>query len=171
MNLEELQKRAHETAVAKGWHESTLKDENGKPTVTQLLAWLFLALSEIAEAEEETELHYVANGKPEGKVVELADAFIRLLDTAGACGYETIYVIPAGDAPVETPLVAIANIGEFARLNGVHGFGTHFQLYSALTSIRVAAVELGYTDEFERVIVEKMDYNETRPHRHGGKLA
>ena len=169
LGIKELQKRAHETAVAKGWHESALLDENGVPTVTQFIAWMGLAHSEAAEADDETAHHYIVKGKPEGKIVELADVVIRLLDTSGACGYEYASCI----APEATNVhCAIAKITECARKEGVLSFRTRAAMDNAIDWCFETACELGYNaDMFKAVIVEKMDFNETRPHRHGGKLA
>lgn len=93
MELQELQKDIHETAVAKGWWESPRSP----------LEIHMLIVSEIAEATEEArngtpDVYQISVGKEmitpddpkwddslkmEGEAVELADAMIRILDYCG----------------------------------------------------------------------------------------
>jgi hypothetical protein len=167
MNIQELQARAHATAVEKGWHDNTLRDENGVPTVTQFVAWMGLVHSEIVEAENETAHYYHDGAKPEGKVVELADVVIRLLDVAGACGFK----LCAGASGFSDVHASVAAITERARKDGVSRFAATL-LYEAVRSAISAAGRLGYDWRlFEAVIVDKMNFNDTRLARHGGKLA
>lgn len=107
MNISELQAKAYAASEAKGFHESEA-DRN-------IPSKMMLVVSEIAEALEEyraTEpnVYFDNFGKPEGTVIELADAVIRIGDLVGMLG---------GD--------------------------------------------------LEAAIITKMKYNETRPHRHGGR--
>ncbi len=81
MTLNELVKKAHETAMDKGWWSKY-------PNIPEKLA---LVHSEISEALEEyragiplDETRAGVGGKPEGFAVELADAVIRIADL---CGY------------------------------------------------------------------------------------
>lgn len=167
MNIIELQNRCYETAKAKGWHDHDQLDENGVPTVTQFLAWVALAHSELAEAEEETAHHYVVDGKPEGKLVELADVVIRLLDDAGACGWAYVngYTRPL------SVNVALGRLTEAVRKHGVNR-DAMVSLYLACDCAFIEAREFGYeANLFKSVILEKMAYNDTRSYRHGGKLA
>lgn len=166
MNLEELQKRAHETAVAKGWHESDELGPDGKPTARQKLAWLALVTDELDEAAEERKAFYLEGKKPCGEITEIADALIRMLDASVACGWK-VDVVDSG-LPIHsyrTMLVARIRVGaddqnEAASL--------------MVSSIIDELYDLTSGSEFESpefYIKLKMDYNDTRPHRHGGKLA
>lgn len=79
----------HKIAISKGWHDATVKDADGKIHPAQILAWVALVGTELAEAVEEvragTEPIYEGeNGKPEGLAIELADVVIRVMDMAGA---------------------------------------------------------------------------------------
>lgn len=74
MQIQELVKLAFDNAKAKGWH-----DKERPP-----LEYHMLMVSEIAEATEEARKSmppvYVKDGKPEGELIELADAVIRIAD-------------------------------------------------------------------------------------------
>jgi NTP pyrophosphatase (non-canonical NTP hydrolase) len=124
--LNELCKEAYENAKSKGWHE--------QPRTA--LELHMLIVSEIAEATEEArkgappiyKLAYTDGGsprycppgtpgflppsRPEGELIELADAVIRILDYCGSKNWD-----------------------------------------------------------LEEAIRLKMEFNKSRPHRHGGKLA
>jgi len=75
-------------AESKGWHEN---DDPGNPQ--QILAWLMLAVTELAEAAEDVREGRLTewalpNGKPCGFPSELADVVIRVADTAEAMGID-----------------------------------------------------------------------------------
>lgn len=81
-------KQAHETAKAKGWHD----------TARSALECHMLMVSEIAEASEEVRnkkapmyFHEPMDGcfaKPEGEAVELIDCVIRIFDYFGRNGWD-----------------------------------------------------------------------------------
>ena len=106
MTINELVKEAFKNAVEKGWHDKT----------NSPLEYHMLIVSEIAEATEEVRNKKLAvytasdSSKPEGELIELADAIIRIADY---CGF------------------------------------MHWDL--------------------EAAIKMKMEYNKTRPYKHGGK--
>lgn len=151
MELRDLQYKIHQTAKEKGWWDrrkltteeiskirvrleaegidfADIDDEglhaiyNAFQEITtpprNISEMLMLMVTEIAEAEEEYRNGQLLDGvrmeenKPEGFGVELADAIIRILDTAEGLGIDLQYLVSL-----------------------------------------------------------KMKYNETRPHRHGGKKA
>ena len=125
--INKIAEETYKTSESKGWHEDPLC---GKPSghyfedkdvhIERVASKIALTHSEVSEALEELregrlQIWYDENDKrehpkPEGFVVEMADAVIRILDTCQALGLD---------------------IGE--------------------------------------AIATKMRYNETRPHRHGGK--
>lgn len=125
-SIKRLQRRAHEAAVDKGWWDDCLMQ--GKyPHPLEISNKINLIHAEVSESTEELRKGhccyemYTDEGrpagedgepeKPEGLVVELADAVIRIFDLCGKMGWD-----------------------------------------------------------LEGAILAKMDYNKTRPHRHGKVL-
>jgi hypothetical protein len=178
MNISELQKRVHATAVDRGWHESDELDANSHPTARQKLAWLALVTDELDEADaEEDALYYGPEGKPEGKLIEIVDAMIRLLDMAGACGWR-IAIDGLDDpndydiAPTRSGLVGAIRTG--ASNQESHAAALFLALIAELERERREDTdhEMGHVSpSMEELFAIKDAYNRTRPHRHGGKLA
>lgn len=177
-DISELQKRAHETAVAKGWHESDELDANGKPTARQKLAWLALVTDELDEAANESDaLYYGKNDKPEGRLIEIVDAMIRLLDMAGACGW--CITIDDQDDPndydiQQTRSGLVGAIRTGSGNQGGHACALFLALIAALESERREGADrdVGHSaPTMEELFGIKDAYNRTRSHRHGGKLA
>jgi NTP pyrophosphatase (non-canonical NTP hydrolase) len=88
-SIRDLQRAVHQTACEHGWW-----DDFG-PGAAHRLAKLALVHSEVSEAVEEVRdgtlyLRYPpdGSGKPEGMVVELADAVIRIMDLCEAWGLD-----------------------------------------------------------------------------------
>lgn len=106
MTLSEIQANIHEWAKEKGWWDT---DRN----FGEMLALMHSEISESLEAWRKNEAPVWTDGnKPEGFLLELADAVIRILDTCENFGYD---------------------LGQLIKI--------------------------------------KMEYNETRPYRHGGLRA
>jgi NTP pyrophosphatase (non-canonical NTP hydrolase) len=82
MNIKEMQKEVHQLAVEKGWWD---QDRNGLEIIALIHSELSEAVEEMRKGEPP--LYYESeesgNGyktKPEGWLVELADAVIRIMD-------------------------------------------------------------------------------------------
>lgn len=90
--LNELAQKAHDMAVEKGWYD----------TERSFGDYIALFHSELSEAFEAYREHGYTNvwwfgddGKPEGVPVELADLFIRVLDTCAFYGIDIDAAIEA----------------------------------------------------------------------------
>ena len=78
MDLKELQKKMHETAITKGWWET-------KREIPELLCLIHSEVSEALECYRVGEMETTeVSSKPEGFPSELADIAIRLMDLAEA---------------------------------------------------------------------------------------
>jgi len=99
--IREWQAEVYEISKAHGFHD------NETPTTVPIAEKLCLIHSEISEALEEArkpdfhepdsrpvlKMVYIENGKPEGFAVELADAFIRILDLAESVEIDLEYYV------------------------------------------------------------------------------
>lgn len=109
LTLTRLVKEAHTNAVAKGFHEGNTRGSeaaawtanavakgfhaNNSSTPNDIAARLMLIVSELAEGLEEVRdghlrMYEAVDRKPEGLVVELADAVIRIADLCGLLGLD-----------------------------------------------------------------------------------
>lgn len=166
---------SYEIAKSKGWHDNDEMGPDGTPSARQRLAWVALILTEFGEYwDDECEdkaWKIEPNGKPIGYMSEIADIWIRCADTLGACGEP----IDANESDTESSGITsksririLAHAAEFTRT------GDHAKYASALRllmrncegfNIRRSGIT------FEEALRVKTEYNKTRSHRHGGKLA
>lgn len=155
--------RFYELAKAKGFHENDERDECGRPTPRQMLAWAALLISEVLEMHlEGCEYYLREDGKPEGWLAEAADVVIRANDTIGACGHELTYVLHFGVKPAQLLL----NIIEAARDQNIDRYVECLGAYVTHTRSDVEASTSGSLDA---AIEAKHAYNQTRPYKHGRK--
>ncbi len=117
MNIRQWQDRTHEIAKQKGWWVDKEEDPKNM-TPEAILAQLMMVTGEIAEASEQVRLgnnpmwlqlcpglkltpvmsdpneidyfskHVNKDDKPEGALIELADAVLRILDLCGFMGWD-----------------------------------------------------------------------------------
>lgn len=169
MNMNELAKDIHANAVRHGWWDKPLTDAEIR----------CLIHSEWSEALEEYRagrpmVWHGEDGKPEGIAVELIDGCIRILDCLGyleadlskikgitnlVCG---IYHKP--DHLEEMPLSDL--LDKLHRLTAEDG--PFVSAIASCVGITCSWIECQGLDP-EALILEKHEYNKTRPYRHGGK--
>lgn len=172
---------AHKMATEHGWHEE-------KRTIFDMFA---LMNSELGEAMEELRKHKDpehqyrrADGKPEGFAVEIADFCIRIFDFVGLVGR-----LNANDAKVAAEFVT-CYASTFKKLEEIESNLSPTELICLVGNTMFASIhnpdsmlwELGQCiamsdmwfvrtkTRLPEVIRTKMEFNKTRPMRHGGKL-
>jgi len=144
----------HTLARAKGWYDRERSDDEAR----------VLLLAELGEAVDAYREHglkdWYEDGKPCGFASELADIIIRALDWAGACGEDA------------TPTGPPCRGGLWHRLRELGRTIDRAPMAAIIFEVFHLAHHLGIMGpELEFVVHEKHEYNKTRPHRHGGKLA
>lgn len=190
MNIIKLQREVYVTACEKGWHDAPLREPPlrdgvmGPPAIVhtdRVLAKLALVHSELTEAREEWDAERkdvwydkasARPNKPEGFIVEIADAVIRVLDTCEALGLvlerktcksnASAYVSLLNAHSCVSAMVEAARVGDYT--------GAFAAAASRFSGLFGGVCELYGLDLWSAVRL-KVDYNKSRPHRHGGKLA
>lgn len=163
-DFSEQAKAIHQNAVEHGfWNENT--------TVALQIALIHDELSEALEAYRDGDKVYELSGKPEGIAVELADAAIRIADLLAYFDIDLII-----DDPEEKTEGALPDM-----LCNVHlivsdawgGWGEWNNTSRFARCLKEAFNYLweminGLTDgEAEEIIMAKVEYNKSRPFRHG----
>lgn len=164
MTMDEIAKEAHATALEKGWWEDGIE----KRSMSEQLANFHAEVSEAWECYRsgQMETTYGKDGKPEGFWVEIADVLIRIGDSLGAYGKKAckgiVYINGEGfDVPefvLELHDIIQTKSLEHAAMC-VYGI------------CRLFADLQGELQTLEEAIASKLDYNKTRPYRHGNKKA
>lgn len=196
-NISQLVQAAYQNAVNKGWWEeprtygelialvhsevSEALEDYRTPGIKPSDVWYerTLAPGVVAKREEQKE----ATDKPCGIPSELADICIRIFDIAGKYGWEksleTAYrwlsrhekrekwtAAPFGGKLSIIHAELSKSLEELDYNDNTGGAINH--LAAVLVEVELVAQEYGI--DLERAIAEKMAYNATRPHRHGGKV-
>lgn len=123
---------------------------------------------------------FMRNKKPEGIAVELIDGVIRILDYAGYLakkGISADLCRPIGYKEAEEEKVRskdfcdnICTLHDFTSYtmedheNGRYNRGLGLMIFYAFTMVDMAGLDP------EAIMLEKHEYNKTRPYRHGGKV-
>lgn len=174
LNLNEFKNEVHQNAVDHGWWEEDR-------SLGEVLA---LIHSEFSEALEEYRagcpaVWHTDDGKPEGIAVELADAFIRIFDYLGELDIRInitsdLNLLAKDHQAIQSGLdfsfpefisilhyeVATVAKGEKFKMLGTALMGVAILIFYEITQLGVDA---------EAVLLEKHEYNKSRPYRHGGK--
>jgi hypothetical protein len=163
----------------------------------RVLAKHALMHTELTEAHEciendEWEMYAGDDGKIEGLSVEIADCIIRICDTTAALGlflsnrsdWLTIakgarpsVELQAADNEHAMRVTAILWLGHTRRYIDQATEAARVDSWDEYTErltqavIYAASIVAGFGLNLVAAIEAKMDYNETRPHRHGGKRA
>ena len=192
MNLADLQKEAHAIAVAKGWH-----DHDDEVTFGDRMALVHSELSEALEAYREWGLKTFLIGKgdrvgqqdykPEGVAYEMADVVIRVADTAEHYGVDLDQQVAqlrevnwtgAIYDQIETfgewialchYNVSTAMFHHWGRDSSGNYSGSRPWWHVALLLKYLQLMAAHYNVDLDAAIAAKMEYNRTRPYRHGGK--
>ncbi|MEK5477525.1 hypothetical protein NYE70_11330 [Paenibacillus sp. FSL R5-0407] len=192
--ISELVREAHKNAVSKGWWE---EDRSFGEIIALIHSEGSEALEDFRNGAEPhatwyekktgTEIRLATEPvdetwKPCGIPSELADICIRIFDTAGRYNWGSRLEASAIES-IERCFKSDEKYNSFPE----HLTSIHFDLsqawnYRARGSERLAIACLGhalngvrcvaakYNIGLDQAIAEKMAYNATRPHRHGGKV-
>lgn len=180
MDYDKLIRDSHSLAKEKGWWDNS----------RSLADITLLIQSEISEAledyrngrglteiwyEEKTKASGTVDKKPCGIPIELADAAIRIGDTAGHYKWPLKSQSRTPEANFTTGLARINSCVSkvFDSTTGVWISAGDDPVQASYLSDAINhlfAVCQGCGIDLEAAIAEKHEYNITRPHRHGGKL-
>ena len=187
MNLAELQREAHAIALSKGWWDT-------ERTFGDLIALVHSELSEALEAYREKhiwtdwrQLQTYPNGQPRGVASELADVVIRVADMAEWLKVDLAqareededlgdekqaYLQERLSGNLDSFGEWIAVIHEDVGDAGYHQRNRGDNLDAHLVSVIWMVQEMAahYGIDLDAAIEAKMEYNKTRPYRHGGKV-
>jgi hypothetical protein len=170
--------------VSKGWHEQ-------ERSFGEAVALFHSEVSEALEcfrdpARQPGEIWRSEDGKPEGMVIELADLLIRLGDTIEDLGIpvdvklvnHTVSDLGFGfDETAESILEQLADIHLVLSLAYQatrpmwmeKGVDVTIWLVDAMEKTGRLCRSNGW--DLEAAVEKKLEYNASRPHRHGGKRA
>jgi NTP pyrophosphatase (non-canonical NTP hydrolase) len=170
-----------ENNTARGWYENCV-------TFPEAMALLHSEVSEALEAwrkwglDDATGLQTVFSGddfkteaviKPEGAGSEFADIFIRLLDDCYLFGVDLEKAIQPGRFGINDSFAANINVLHdfISRASMEQDNGEKWRIPYRLADILTFLQQLceNYGINLEAEYERKMQYNRTRPHRHGNK--
>ena len=166
-------KEVHENAVAHGWWES-------KRELDELLALIHSEWSEALEADRNNEpLVWNKDGKPEGIAVELIDGCIRILDFAAHEGLKlTNYRIENNEAESLSVFVNGLHYQTSVVCNSISKYGEWLDDSEKKTAANWLSSAVNEVFRWIRhrginpiqIMMEKHEYNKTRPYKHGKKF-
>lgn len=172
IDLNKFAKEVHENAVKHGWWDA---ERSFGEVIALIHSELSEALEEYRNGHAPTETYYSKGGKPEGIPSELADVVIRVLDW---CGHENITlntkIIKNNDNFIKKMIAENYKMLPFA--DGIAS--SHSDISSWYNDeADIEAVISGvfcmssfYGIDLESAMLEKHNFNKTRPYKHGGKV-
>jgi hypothetical protein len=109
--------------------------------------------------------------KPEGIPVELADVVIRIMDMCGRYEYDVQKVIETGEHLILRGN-HYDNFGEFITLCHRYLSSSDRHWFEWLAGLIVFIQKFCENEgiDLESAIIEKHEFNKTRPYKHGGKV-
>lgn len=190
--INDLVKAAHNNAITKGWWED---DRTFGEIIALIHSELSEALEDYRNGRQPSDQWYTWNGndsfvsekqvdktwKPCGIPSELADVVIRIFDVCGRSDWGALLeesvdnYYDSGEVPE-----CVSKERPFAEnISIIHGWLTE-AFRSDTASLKIAYLALAVFDtkrlsefydiDLDTIIAEKMAYNATRPHKHGGKV-
>ena len=189
MNLADLQREAHAIAKEHGWWDeertfgelialvhSELSEALEAYRVNGIDSWLERQYPHSRDTQPLTHLDVSEEGdKPAGVASELADVVIRVADMAEWYGYDLS--IAEEKKPFDYFKPRALTFG--TRITMLHGLAAdafRHEGSEAVVEHCLAALVAGVRDmaahygiDLDAAIEAKMEYNRTRPYRHGGK--
>ena len=191
MNYNTLAREAHENAVAHGWWD---EDRPFAEIIGLIHFELSKALEEYRDGRELNEIYYPTKSmllpsqtpKPEGIPIELADAMIRVLDfleheKVDIDGWikeshaREAWIPDHITAEMDNPPGLIAAVhwmasASYALSRSIYRVTSNYWLMLILMLVKIQEFCDNNEIDIKRALEIKMDYNKTRPHKHGKKI-
>jgi hypothetical protein len=137
-------------------------------------------LEDLRDGKAITDVDKTPEGKPVGPASELADIAIRLFDFAGGHGLDLVGSVNLATfaknididhwiADLHRVVVSIALVNESKAANADMMLARKrlLSMHTFTALALVYAFALAYNVPLDETIQAKMDYNRTRPHKHG----
>lgn len=187
MTLEDLIRDSHARAVRKGWWDAERSDgADGLAhglvlrSVPEKLVLIHSEVSEALECYREGEMGTAFDStgcgdgpkKPVGFPSEIADVVIRVCDLLGALGvvYRDMGTVVRENPGTITAWLARIHLDVSRAMlahEGVHAALRRAHLFDVVDTCYALARCVGF--DLDEAIERKACFNESRPHRHGGK--
>lgn len=168
--LKEIGQAAHENAASKGWWDTTeIEAGSGVHAPISIPEKLALIHSEVSEALEDYRDGKALNGTGwefTRKSGTPCERWVEITEHA-LVPWITYYV---GREQIQRQLQMPADFA-LARSGGYDAKPVGFPTELADILIRTLDLAAALNIDIDQAVYLKMKYNETRPHRHGGKLA
>lgn len=173
IDLNKFAKEVHENARAHGWWDT---ERSFGEVIALIHSELSEALEEYRNGHTPTETYYSEGGKPEGIPSELADVVIRVLDWCGHGGrelfcrdFDTILKPEFADS---LEYVKQKDFGTFIAdiHRGVSDFYSSDSEEPETFLNNLFAWCASHKIDLESALLEKHNFNKTRPYKHGGEV-